>query len=141
MPEFIGSTLLDGIVIAVCVGDFFFGFKFGLDRSFAKNAFERINLVFNVVAELERRNHAFVDEDGFTGARITRRSSLARLARERAETANFNSVAFDKLLAEEVEELFDYNFNIIAHKSGGFGDFLNKRLFSNISHALNISLT
>ena len=133
--------MLDGIVIAIRMNDFCFFFEFRLHGGFAENAFERIDLVLDVVAELEGRDQAFVDEDCFAGARIACRSSLARLARERAETTDFNSVAFDKLLAEEVEELFDYNFNIIAHKSGGFGDFLNKRLFSNISHALNISLT
>ena len=121
--------------------DFVFGFKFRLYRGFAEDAFERIDLVLNVVAELECRDQAFVDEDCFASAGVACRASLAGLAGERAETANFNSIAFDKLLAEEVEELFDNNFNIIAHKSGGFGDFLNKRLFSYISHALNISLT
>ena len=136
-----GSTFLDGFVIAVDLSDFFFGFEFRLHRDFAKDAFERINLVLNVVAELECRDQAFVDDDGFAGARVAGRSSLAGLARERAETTDFNGVAFDKLLAEEVEELFDYNFNIVAHKPGGFGDFLNKGLFSYISHALNISLT
>ena len=121
--------------------DFVFGFKFRLYGCFAEDTFERIDLVLNVVAELECRDQAFVDENGFTSAGVACRASLAGLAGERAETANFNSIAFDKLLAEEVEELFDNNFNIIAHKSGGFGDFLNKRLFSYISHALNISLT
>ena len=135
------NVRLDGIVIVIDVNDFIFFFKFRLHRGFAENAFQGINFVLDVIAELECRDQAFVDEDGFAGARITRRTRLARLARERAETANFDSIAFDQLLAEEVKELFDYNFNIIAHKSGGFGDFLNKRLFSNISHALNISLT
>ena len=121
--------------------DFVFSFEFRLYRGFAEDAFERIDLVLNVVAELECRDQAFVDENGVASAGVACRASLAGLAGERAETANFNSIAFDKLLAEEVEELFDNNFNIIAHKSGGFGDFLNKRLFSYISHALNISLT
>ena len=133
--------LLDRIVIAIHVYDFVFFFEFRLHRSFAENTLQRIDLVLDVIAELEGRDQAFVDEDCFAGAGIARRSSLARLARERAKTANFNSIAFDKLLAEEVKELFDNNFNIIAHKSGRFGDFLNKRLFSYISHALNISLT
>ena len=137
-----GSTfLLDGIVIAVDLGDFVFGFKFRLHGGFAKNAFQGIDLVLDVVAELEGRDQAFVDEDGFAGAGVTCRASLAGLAGERAEPADFNSVAFDELLAEEVEELFDDDFNIVTHKSGGFGDFLNKRLFCYISHALNISLT
>ena len=135
------NVRLDGIVIVIDVNDFIFFFKFRLHRGFAENAFQGIDFVLDVIAELECRDQAFVDEDGFAGARITRRTRLARLARERAETANFDSIAFDQLLAEEVKELFDYNFNIIAHKSGGFGDFLNKRLFSYISHALNISLT
>lgn len=135
------NVCLNGIVIAVDLSDFVFRFKFRLHSGFAKNAFERIDLVLNVVAELEGWDQAFVDEDGFAGARITRRTRLARLARKRAETANFNSIAFDKLLAEQIEELFDDNFNIIAHKSGGFSDFLNKELFSYISHALNISLS
>ena len=121
--------------------DFVFSFKFRLYRGFAEDAFERIDLVLNVVAELECRDQAFVDEDCFASAGVACWASLAGLAGERAETANFNSIAFDKLLAEEVEELFDNNFNIIAHKSCGFGDFLNKRLFSYISHTLNISLT
>ena len=136
-----GSTLLDGVEVAVDLGNFFFGFKFRLNGGFAKDAFQGIDLVLDVVAELEGRDQALVDEDGFASAGVTCRASLAGLAGERTETADFDSIAFDKLLAEEVEELFDYNFNIIAHKSGGFGDFLNKRLFSNISHALNISLT
>lgn len=121
--------------------DFVFFFEFRLHGGFAENAFERIDFVLDVIAELEGRDQAFVDDDGFAGTRVSRRSSLAGLACERAEAANFNCIAFDKLLTEEVKELFDYNFNIIAHKSGRFGDFLNKRLFSNISHALNISLT
>ena len=135
------NVRLDGIEITVDLCDFVFGFKFGLHGGFAENAFERIDLVLNVVAELEGRDQAFVDEDCFACAGVTRRASLAGLAGERAETANFNSIAFDKLLAEQVEELFDDNFNIIAHKSGGFSDFLNKGLFSYISHALNISLS
>ena len=112
-----------------------------LDSSTFDKGFDRVDLVLDVVAELERGDQAFFDQDGFASARVASRASLAGLAGERAETADLNSVAFDKLLAEEVEELFDNNFNIIAHKSGGFGDFLNKRLFSYISHALNISLT
>ena len=135
------NVCLNGIVIAVDLSDFVFGFKFRLHSGFAKNAFERIDLVLNVVAELEGWDQAFVDEDGFAGARIARRSSFARLARKRAEAPNFTSIAFDKLLAKQIEELFDDDFNIIAHKSGGFGDFLNKGLFSYISHALNISLS
>ena len=121
--------------------DFVFDFEFRLYGNFAEDSFERVDLVLDVVAELECRDQAFVDEDCFTSAGVACRASLAGLAGERAETANLNSVAFDKLLAEEVEELFDYNFNIVAHKSSGFGDFLNEGLFSYISHALNISLT
>ena len=136
-----GSTFLDGFVIAVDLSDFFFGFEFRLHRGFAENAFERIDFVLDVIAELECRDQALIDDDGFAGARVACRSSLAGLAGERAEAADFDGVAFDKFLAEEVEELFDYNFNIVAHKSSGFGDFLNKGLFSYISHALNISLT
>ena len=136
-----GSTFLDGFVIAVDLSDFFFGFEFWLRGDFAEDAFERVYLVLNVVAELECRDQALVDEDRFAGAGVTRRARLAGFAGERAETTDFNGVAFDKLLAKEVEELFDDDFNIIAHKSGGFGDFLNKGLFSYISHALNISLT
>ena len=121
--------------------DFVFRFEFRLSRDFAKDSFEGVDFVLDVVAELEGRDQALVDEDRFAGAGIACRASLAGLAGERAETANLNSVAFDELLAEEVEELFDYNFNIVAHKSSGFGDFLNEGLFSYISHALNISLT
>ena len=121
--------------------DFVFGFEFRLGGHFAEDTFERINLVLNVVAELECRDQAFIDNDRFAGARVAGWSSLAGLAGKRAEAADFDGVAFDKLLAKEVEELFDYNFNIVAHKPGGFGDFLNKGLFSYISHALNISLT
>ena len=121
--------------------DFVFRFEFRLSRDFAKDSFEGIDFVLDVVAELEGRDQALVDEDRFAGAGVACRASLAGLAGERAETANLNSVAFDELLAEEVEELFDYNFNIVAHKSSGFGDFLNEGLFSYISHALNISLT
>ena len=121
--------------------DFVFRFEFRLYGDLAKDTFERIDLVLDVVAELEGRDQALVDEDCFAGAGVACRASLAGLAGERAETANLNSVAVDELLAEEVEELFDYNFNIVAHKSGGFGDFLNEGVFSYISHALNISLT
>ena len=121
--------------------DFVFRFEFRLYGDLAKDTFERIDLVLDVVAELEGRDQALVDENRFAGAGVACRASLAGLAGERAETANLNSVAVDELLAEEVEELFDYNFNIVAHKSGGFGDFLNEGLFSYISHALNISLT
>ena len=133
--------MLDGIIVAVGVGDFVFCFEFRLCRDFTKDAFQGIDLVLNIVAELERRNQAFVDEDCFACAGVACRTSLAGLAGERAETANFNSVAFDEFFAEEVEELLDDNFNIVAHKSSGFCDFLNKRLFCYISHALNISLT
>ena len=136
-----GSTFLDGFVIAVDLSDFFFGFEFRLHRGFAEDAFERIDLVLDVIAELECRDQALIDDDGFAGAGVACRSSLAGLTGERAEAADFDGVAFDKFLAEEVKELFDYNFNIVAHKSSGFGDFLNKGLFSYISHALNISLT
>ena len=121
--------------------DFVFRFEFRLSRDFAKDSFEGVDFVLDVVAELEGRDQALVDENRFAGAGVACRASLAGLAGERAETANLNSVAVDELLAEEVEELFDYNFNIVAHKSGGFGDFLNEGLFSYISHALNISLT
>ena len=121
--------------------DFVFRFEFRLSRDFAKDSFEGVDFVLDVVAELEGRDQALVDEDRFAGAGVACRASLAGLAGERAETADLNSVAFDELLAEEVEELFDYNFNIVAHKSSGFGDFLNEGLFSYISHALNISLT
>ena len=121
--------------------DFVFDFEFRLYGNFAEDSFERVDLVLDVVAELECRDQALVDENRFAGAWVACRASLAGLAGERAETADLNSVAFDKLLAEEVEELFDYNFNIVTHKSGGFGDFLNEGLFSYISHALNISLT
>ena len=121
--------------------DFVFRFEFRLSRDFAKDSFEGVDFVLDVVAELEGRDQALVDENRFAGAGVACRASLAGLAGERAETTNLNSVAFDELLAEEVEELFDYNFNIVAHKSSGFGDFLNEGLFSYISHALNISLT
>ena len=121
--------------------DFVFGFEFRLHRCFAEDAFERVYLVLNIVAELECRDQTLVDEDRLAGAGVTRRACLAGFAGERAETTDFHGVAFDKLLAKEVEELFDDDLNIIAHKSGGFGDFLNKGLFSYISHALNISLT
>ena len=133
--------MLNGIVVAVDVDDFVFSFEFRLNRCFAEDTFERVYLVLNVVAELECRDQALVDEDRFAGAGVACRASLPGLAGERAETTDFNGVAFDKLLAKEVEELFDDDLNIIAHKSGGFGDFLNKGLFSYISHALNISLT
>lgn len=138
-PEF--NSLLDGIVVAIDVDDFVFSFEFRLHGCFAEDAFERVYLVLNIVAELECRDKSLVDEDRFAGAGVACRASLAGLAGERAETTDFNGVAFDKLLAKEVEELFDDDFNIVAHKSGGFGDFLNKGLFSYISHALNISLT
>ena len=121
--------------------DFVFRFEFRLSRDFAKDSFEGVDFVLDVVAELEGRDQALVDENRFAGAGVACRASLAGLAGERAETTNLNSVAFDELLAEEVEELFDYNFNIVAHKSSGFGDFLYEELFRYISHALNISLT
>ena len=79
--------------------DFVFSFEFRLYRCFAEDAFERIDLVLNVVAELECRDQAFVDEDCFASAGVACRASLAGLAGERAETANLNSVAVDELLA------------------------------------------
>ena len=118
---------------------FFLGLWF--DGCTIEDGLERVDFVLDVVAELECRDQAFVDEDCFASAGVACRASLAGLAGERAETANFNSIAFDKLLAEEVEELFNNNFNIIAHKSGGLGDFLNQCLFSYICHALNIGLS
>ena len=103
--------------------------------------FETVDLVLDVVAELEGRNHTFFDKHGFAGAGIAGRTSLARLAAESAETTNLDGVAFDQLFAQKVEKLLDDGLNIVAHKSGGLGDFLNQCLFSYICHGLNIGLS
>ena len=55
--------------------------------------------------------------------------------------ADLDGVAFDQLFAQKVEKLLDDGLNIVAHKSGGLGDFLNQCLFSYICHGLNIGLS
>ena len=101
-------------------GDFFGGFD-----GFADDTFEGVYLVLDVVAELEGGHHAFFDLDGLAGAGIACRTSFARLTGESPEPADLDGVAFDELFADEVEELLYDNLNIVAHKSGGLGDFLN----------------
>lgn len=132
---------LEGFRFRGSAFDGLLGFRFRLGNGFAEDAFKRINLILDVVAELEGWDHTFLDLDDIACSRVAGRSCLAGLAGECAEAANFNGVAFDKLLGEQVEKLFDDNFDIVAHKSCGLGDFLNKVLFCNISHALNIGLS
>ena len=115
------------------------GFQFGVHA--IDKGLDRIDLVLDVVAELERRDHTFFDKDRFTGTRIAGRSRLARLAAESAETTNFNGVAFNQFFAHKVQKLFDDGLDIVAHKSSGLGDFLNQCLFSYICHAVNIGLS
>jgi hypothetical protein len=98
---------------------------FGFDGGLADDAFEGVDLVLDVVAELERGNHALFDLDRFAGARVACGAGLARLAGERAEASDFDGVAFDELLADEVKELLDDGLDVVAHKPCGFGDFLN----------------
>ena len=112
-----------------------------LDSSTFDKGFDRVDLVLDVVAELERGNHALFDLDRFAGARVACGAGLARLAGERAEASDFDGVAFDELLADEVKELLDDGLDVVAHKSSGLGDFLNQCLFSYICHALNIGLS
>lgn len=136
MPRY--EILLEGF----CFGRRFDSlFGFGLGDGFSKNAFERVDLVLDVIAELERRNNAFFNLDDVTGTRITCRSCLARFAGEGAEATNFDGIAFNQLLGKKTEELLHNDFDVVTHKSGGFGDFLNKILFSYISHDLNIGLS
>lgn len=118
---------------------FVLGFQLGVDAF--DDCFEGIDFVLDVVAELEGRHHAFFDHDGFASARVAGRTRLAGLAAKGAETANFDGIAFDQLFPNKVEELLDDGFNIVAHKSGGLGDFLNQGLFSNIRHAVNIGMS
>ena len=112
-----------------------------LDSSTFDKGFDRVDLVLDVVAELERGDQAFFDQDGFAGARVAGGASLAGLAGEGAEAANLDRVAFDQLFSQEVQELFDDGLDVVAHKSSGLGDFLNQCLFSYICHALNIGLS
>ena len=112
-----------------------------LDSSTFDKGFDRVDLVLDVVAELERGDQAFFDQDGFASARVASRASLAGLAGEGAEAANLDRVAFDQLFSQEVKELLDDGLDVVAHKSSGLGDFLNQCLFSYICHALNIGLS
>ena len=112
-----------------------------LDSSTFDKGFDRVDLVLDVVAELERGDHALFDQDGFAGARVAGGASLAGLAGEGAEAADLDRVAFDQLFTQKVQELLDDGLDVVAHKSGGLGDFLNQCLFSYICHALNIGLS
>lgn len=96
--------------------------------------FKTVDLVLDIVAELKSRHQAFVDEDGFASTGIPCGASLAGLAGESAETANFDCVPIYQFFADEFEELFDNRFDVTTHKSGRFGNFLNKTLFSNVWH-------
>ena len=98
---------------------------FGFFDGFADDTFEGVDLVLDVVAELEGGHHAFFDLHRFAGTRVARGTGLAGLAGESAKAADLDGVAFDELFADEVEELLYDNLNIVAHKSGGLGDFLN----------------
>ena len=117
----------------------FFGLKLGVCTF--DQGFDGIDLVLDVVAELERRNHAFFDQDSFTGAGVASRTSLTGLAGKGAKATDLDGVAFDQLFAQKVEKLFDDGLNIVTHKSGGLGDLLNQCLFSYICHGLNIGLS
>ena len=112
-----------------------------LDSSTFDKGSDRVDLVLDVVAELERGDQPFFDQDCFASARVASRASLAGLAGEGAEAANLDRVAFDQFFSQEVQELFDDGLDVVAHKSGGLGDFLNQCLFSYICHALNIGLS
>ena len=101
------------------------GLFFGFLDSFADDAFEAVDLVLDVVAELKGGHHAFFNLDRFAGAGIACGTRLAGLAGKCAETADFDGVAFDEFLADEVKELFDDGLDIVPHKSGGLGDFLD----------------
>ena len=113
---------------------------FGFFDGFADDTFEGVDLVLDVVAELEGRDHAFFDLDGLAGAGVACRASLARLAGEGTETTDFDGVAFDELLADQVKELLDDGLNIVAHKSGGLGDLLDKGLFCYVWHGSFVGL-
>lgn len=115
-----------------------FGFLLGFYDGFAKNAFQGVDLVLDIIAELEGGDHSLFDLDGFTRAGIPCRARLAGLAGERTETADFDGVAFDEFFTDKVKKLFYDNFDIVAHKSSGLGDFLNKVLFSNIGHVTKL---
>lgn len=121
-----------------------FGLQFWLGAYRVKYAFHGIDSVFDVIAELESGNHSFFDENRFACARVAGRAGFARLAGESSKTADFDSVTFDEFLANQVKELFDDGLDVIAHKSGGLGDFLNQRLFCNVRHeskmGLNVSI-
>ena len=121
----IGKNFLDGLGDARLVRGDRFGFELGFHDCLSKDSFQGVDLVLDVVAELEGGDHAFLDLDGFAGAGIACRTSLARLAGESPEPADFDGVAFNEFLANEFEELLYDNLNIVAHKSGGLGDFLN----------------
>ena len=107
---------------------------FGLFDGFADNALEAVYLVLDVVAELEGGDHAFFNLDGLAGARVACGAGLARLASERAESADFDGVTFDELFSEEVEELLNDSLDVVTHKSGGLGDILNQGLFCYVGH-------
>ena len=101
---------------------------------FGNDAFQAVDLVLDVVAELEGRDHALFDLDGLAGARVACGASLARLAGECAESADLDGVAFDELFSEEVEELLNDGLDVVTHKSGGLGDILNQGLFCYVGH-------
>ena len=95
---------------------------------------EAVDFVLDIVAELERGDEAFLDEDCFARAGVPCRACLARLAGEGAEPADFDGVPVDQFFADKLEELFDDGFDVAPNESGGFGNFLYKTLFRYVRH-------
>ena len=114
------------------------GLFFGFFDGFADDTFEGVYLVLDVVAELEGGHHAFFDLHRFASARVPCGASLAGLAGEGTETADFDGVAFDELFTDQVEELLNDGLDIVTHKSGGLGNLLDKGLFCYIGHDFNL---
>ena len=115
----------------VC-NSFFLGLWFG-GRT-VEYCLERVDLVLDVVAELERGDKAFLDEDCFACARVACRAGLARFAGKGAEAADFDGVPIDQLFTDKFEELLDDGLDVAPDKPGGLGNFLNKTLFSYVWH-------
>ena len=137
------SPALRGIFKLGCCG----GLDFGLGRDFfggfdgfADDTFESVDLVLDIVAELEGGHHAFFDLHRLAGTRVPCGARLAGLAGERTETADFDGVAFDEFFADQVEELLDDGLDIVTHKSGGFGNLLDKGLFCYVWHGSFVGL-
>ena len=121
----------------VC-NSFFLGLWFG-GRT-VEYCLERVDLVLNVVAELERGDKALLDEDCFARARVACRAGLAGFAGEGAEAADFDSVPVYQLFADKFEELFHYGLDVAPYKSGGLGYFLYQTLFRYVWHDIKYRL-